>query len=86
MIISQHFGVNAKTAKTQATTLRKMQFRLRTALGNSTKYYSHSEETPVRGTGQGSCASPSIWLLISSILMDCLKELAGGYNNGLTAS
>jgi hypothetical protein len=70
MIISQYFGVQAKTAKTQATTLRKMQFRLRTALGDSTKFYNHSKETPVHGTGQGSCASPSIWLLISSILME----------------
>jgi hypothetical protein len=78
MIISQYFGIKAKTARTQATTLRKMQFRLCKALGDSTKYYCHSEETPVHGTGQGSCASPSIWLLISSILMDCLQELAGG--------
>jgi hypothetical protein len=66
-------------AKTQeATTLRKMQFHLRTSLGDVTKFYNHSEKTPVHGTGQGSCASPSTWLLINSILMDCLKELAGG--------
>jgi hypothetical protein len=78
MIISQYFGVNSKVAKTQATTLKKMQFRLRAALGDSKKYYSHSEDTPVHVTGQGSCASPLIWLRISSILMDCLKELAGG--------
>jgi hypothetical protein len=35
-------------------------------------------DTPVHGTGQGSCASPAIWLLISSILMDCLSELGNG--------
>lgn len=56
-----------------------MQFRLRTAIGDSTESYSHSDTTPIQhGTGQGSCASPSIWLLISSIRMDCLSELAGG--------
>jgi hypothetical protein len=64
--------------KTQATTLKKMQYRLRTALGDSKQYYQHSEKTPIHGTGQGSCASPCIWLLISSILMDCLAELGGG--------
>jgi hypothetical protein len=59
-------------------TLRKMKYRLGTALGDSKTYYTHSEATPIHGTGQGSCASPSIWLLISSILMDCLSELGGG--------
>jgi hypothetical protein len=78
MIISQYFGVKSSAAKMQATTLRKMQFRLHTSLGDSERYYCHSKETPVHGTGQGSCASPCIWLLISSILMDCLQELAGG--------
>jgi hypothetical protein len=49
------------------------------AIGDSKIYYNkHTEETPVHGTGQGSCASPAIWLMISSILMDCLSELAGG--------
>jgi hypothetical protein len=36
------------------------------------------ETKPVHGTGQGSCASPCIWLLISSILMDCLEQAATG--------
>jgi hypothetical protein len=41
----------------------------------------HSKENgakPIHGTGQGSCASPAIWLLISSILVDCLSELGRG--------
>jgi hypothetical protein len=62
----------------QATTLKKMCFRLRTAVGDSLTSYSHSATTPVHGTGQGSCASPAILLLISSILMDCLSELGNG--------
>ena len=63
---------------TQAITLKKMRYRLRTALGDSKKHYQHSDSTPIHGTGQGSCASPALWLLISSILMDCLSELGGG--------
>jgi hypothetical protein len=38
----------------------------------------HSPNTPIHGTGQGSCSSTSICLMISSILMDCLSELSGG--------
>jgi hypothetical protein len=78
MIISQYFGLSPTTTKTQAIALQKMRYRLQTALGDSKQHYQHTEETPIHGTGQGSCASPCIWLLISSILMDCLAELGGG--------
>jgi ribonuclease HI len=78
MIISQYFGISHTLASLQATTLKKMKFRLRTALGDSARTYQHSSDTPIHGTGQGSCASPAIWLMISSILMDCLSELSGG--------
>jgi hypothetical protein len=78
MIISQYYGVSRNMALMQATTLKKMKYRLRTALGDSKTIYQHSHNTPIHGTGQGSCASPALWLLISSILMDCLSELGGG--------
>ena len=78
MMISQYFGMSKRACDMQAKTLKTMQFRLRTAMGDSTQQYSHSTDTPIHGTGQGSCASPAIWLTLSSILMDCLNELAGG--------
>jgi Reverse transcriptase (RNA-dependent DNA polymerase) len=78
MIISQYFGVSSKAASMQAQTLQEMCFRLRTAIGDSQSFYKHSDTTPIHGTGQGSCASPAIWLLTSSLLMDCLAQIAGG--------
>jgi hypothetical protein len=78
MIVSQYYGLTQNMAALHATTLRKMKYRLRTALGESTNTYQHSACTPIYGTGQGSCASPAIWLLISSILIDCLSSKAGG--------
>jgi hypothetical protein len=80
MIISQYYGLSKSTTEAQAKTLQKMRYRSRTALGDSENYYKHMEETPIHRTGQGSCASPSIWILISSILTDCLSELGGGMN------
>jgi hypothetical protein len=53
-------------------------FRLRTAIGDSINTYTNTKETPIHGTGQGSCASPALWLLISSILMDILQKNANG--------
>jgi hypothetical protein len=78
MILAQYFGVSPEAASTQAETLQKMRFKLQTAIGNSKRAYTHTPTTPVHGTGQGSCASPAIWLLISSILVDCLAQIAGG--------
>jgi hypothetical protein len=70
MMISQHYGVTNEAASMQAETLQKMLFHIRTAIGDSKRHYSHSKETPIHGTGQGSCASPAIWLLVvSSLLM-----------------
>jgi Reverse transcriptase (RNA-dependent DNA polymerase) len=77
MINSQYYRLSTTTTNIQAKTLLKMRHRLRTALGDL-KNYEHTENTPIHGMGQGSRASPSIWLLISSILMDCLSELGGG--------
>jgi hypothetical protein len=66
MIISRYHGVPKSFCDTQAKTLQFTKFRLRTAIGDSKRTYQHSEENPIHGTGQGSCASPAIWLLISS--------------------
>jgi hypothetical protein len=78
MMVSQNFGVNQEAASMQAETLQQMCFRIRTALGDSKNFYKHSSSTPIHGTGQGSCASPAIWLLVSSLLMDCLKQIRHG--------
>jgi Reverse transcriptase (RNA-dependent DNA polymerase) len=78
MMISQFYGIPDFYCNMQAETLRKTKFHIRTALGDSEEYYIHSNNTPIHGTGQGSCASPAIWLLISSFIMDALQQNATG--------
>jgi hypothetical protein len=53
MMISQYYRVSKNAASMQAETLQKMIFRIRTALGDSKRHYSHTQETPIHGTGQG---------------------------------
>jgi hypothetical protein len=50
MIISQYLRVSPEHASTQATTLQQMCFKIRTAIGDSKRFYTHSEETSVHGT------------------------------------
>jgi hypothetical protein len=73
MIVLQYFGMPKAAAAMHGETLR-----IRTALGDSKSYYNHSKTTPIHGTGQGSFASPAIWLLLSSLLMDCLSQTGHG--------
>jgi hypothetical protein len=79
MLISLYYGVPKHYNQLHANNLKNSQFRTRTALGDSDEIYSHSSTTPIHGTGQGSCASPALWLLISSFLMNILTK----YGNGI---
>jgi hypothetical protein len=78
MMVRKYFGMTARACSTHDTTFKNMRLGLRTALGDSERFYNHTDATPVHGSGQGICASLCLWLLISSILMDCLKELGTG--------
>jgi hypothetical protein len=78
MMVSQYYGIPNQYCKVQSNTLRNSKYNLRTALGDSVVTYQHSEITPIHGTGQGSCASPAIWLMMSCLLMDIFEKKAHG--------
>jgi hypothetical protein len=73
MLNSRYNGIPLNFCKIQAKTLKRTIFKLWTALGDSTTTYQNSAENPIHGTGQGSCASPAIWLMLSRFLMQILK-------------
>jgi Reverse transcriptase (RNA-dependent DNA polymerase) len=77
-LISRYYGVPWCFRSMQAENLKQAIFWLRTGLGDSMVTYQHSKDTPIHGTGQGSCASPAIWLMISSFLMEILESKANG--------
>jgi hypothetical protein len=78
MMVSLYYGIPLNFCQLQANTLKNTIFRLRTALGDSAQTYRHTIENPIHGTGQGSCSSPALWLLISSLLMDLLERKSKG--------
>ena len=61
-----------------ANTLQKAKYKLKTAVGISEKSYSHSEESPIYGSGQGATNLSNIWLLISSELAKIYDTKANG--------
>lgn len=71
MLVSRRFGVPKEVTQSNAITLQQAKYHVRTELGLSESYYSHSPEWPIYGTGQGSGNSPMIWCFLSSLLFDC---------------
>ena len=58
-----------------ADTLESMKYRVKTAFGISSEYYSGDPEKPLFGTGQGSGASPAVWLTLVVVLMNTLDRI-----------
>lgn len=71
-------GMPASAAKCIGNTLLNAKYYLKTALQESTCYWSHSNLTPIYGTGQGSGISPGICCSTYSDLFDVHSELCDG--------
>jgi hypothetical protein len=68
MMASRRLGMTAHATRCQAATLRQMKYSVKHAFGTSTLHYTGSDDAPLFGTGQGSGASPAIWLGVVVIL------------------
>ncbi len=55
-----------------------MKYYTRAGEGVRSDWYRHSPAFPINGTGQGSCASPIVWVLISVVLINALRSLHKG--------
>ena len=71
-------GIHRHVALVQGRTLEDVKYHLKTQLGVSEEAYKHCIITPIYGTGQGSGNSPTIWLVVSSILFRCYSKRAHG--------
>jgi exonuclease III len=83
MLVSRKFGVPKAITHTNATTLEKAKYHIRTEMGVAETGYVHTNEWPIYGTGQGSGNSPMIWCFLSCLLFDCydLQAHKATYSN-----
>ena len=77
-LVNRKYGLHRQVVAVHASTLQQAQFCLKTATGVSELQYSHCDQYPIHGTGQGSGNSPCIWLFISSTLFDIHAQLSHG--------
>jgi hypothetical protein len=76
MVVSRKFGVSKEVTILNASTLQQAKYHIRTVMGLSSSSYSHHEDMPIYGTGQGSRNSTMIWCFLSSLLFECYDKQA----------
>ena len=72
------YGLHPNVCLVQGKTLEDMKYNLQTGFGISIENYKNSSATPIYGTGQGSAASPIIWVVILNTLITCHEKIGNG--------
>ena len=75
---SRRVGMPKSVVSVNMLMLENAKYHLKTNLGVSDGYYSHQNDTPIYGTGQGSGNSPIIWCFVCSMLFDAFESRAHG--------
>jgi hypothetical protein len=76
--MARRFGMSQEVCTLHGETLQEMKYFVPTALGISKGSYTNTMMIPIHGTGQGSCASPLVWLQICLVLFDCHEAMSHG--------
>ena len=71
-------GVPGKAIECLSKTIQTMRNYIRTAFGDSTRYYCGTEDDFLQGGGQGNPATLPMWTAISIITLKILHEYEAG--------
>jgi retron-type reverse transcriptase len=70
ILVLTSFGVSRVLARSLFETLQKADHQIKTGYGKSDKAYGNSDEPePHQGIGQGNGLGPTLWALLSSVLI-----------------
>ena len=77
-LVARGYGQHHLICKLHAQHLFHAKYWLKTQLGISKRFYKHTKNSAVYGTGQGSSASPSLWCLLCCRLFEAHESYAHG--------
>ena len=77
-IMARSRGLHSNIAKIHGHMLEHAVYRIKTQLGISAQGYSHTTDSPVYGTGQGSRSSPPTWNINGSLYFDVFDKHCHG--------
>ena len=76
MLACQRLGMNLRATWCQADKLKQMKYSVKHMYGVSASHCESTDTEPLFGTGQGSGASPAIWLGVVVILLNELDRIS----------
>jgi hypothetical protein len=80
MIACRRLGMPTSVIQCQTDALLFMRYAVKHVYGISDTEYHSTTQEPLFGTGQGSGASPAIWLSLVTVLLNAFDTLAKEYN------
>ena len=75
MLAARRCGMPTNAVNTHASVLQHMKYTVKTLYGISDTDYHGTLESPLFGTGQGSGASPAVWLTLVVTLLNTLDRV-----------
>lgn len=75
MLAARRCGMPEESVQTHADVLRLMKYTVKTVHGVSDENYSGTVFEPLFGTGQGSGASPAVWLSLVVVMLNTFERL-----------
>jgi hypothetical protein len=75
MLAARRCGMPEHSIQTHADVLRLMKYTVKTVHGVSEQNYSGTVFEPLFGTGQGSGASPAVWLSLVVVMLNTFERL-----------
>ena len=78
LLASQQLGMQAHVCSWLGKYLSTTKYHIQLPQATSTQSYTNTIQKPLHGPGQGSRAAPGLWVIISSLLMDCMDDNAPG--------
>ena len=75
MLAARRCGMPKEAVSTHAKSLELMKYTVKTVHGISDSSYTGTAFAPLFGTGQGSGASPAVWLSLVVLLLNTLKRV-----------
>jgi hypothetical protein len=75
---AQRLGIDPKVCELLLHILHSHKHKISTQHGTSTEHFTSNESKPIHGPGQGGKSSSAIWMIISTLLMECMANQSDG--------
>jgi hypothetical protein len=77
-LAAQRIGITQSACELLIKTLQSHKHHISTHYGESKEFFTTTASNPIHGPGQGGKCSSAIWMIISTLLMECMENKSDG--------